>query len=71
MKFTVILAALTALYVQTMVCIHTCYAQAAEDTGGRTAIAITRDAIQESLDGKTADWKEQVSDEQYRSDPAP
>lgn len=27
--------------------------------------AMTHIAIQESLDGKTADWKEQVSDEQY------
>jgi quercetin dioxygenase-like cupin family protein len=40
-----------ALYVQTMVCIHTCYAQAAEDTGGRTAIAITRNALQSSSRG--------------------
>jgi len=28
--------------------------------------AMTHIAIQESLNGKTADWKEQVSDEQYR-----
>lgn len=33
--------------------------------------AMTHIAIQESLDGKTADWKEQVSDEQYRSDRVP
>lgn len=36
---------------------------------GATAItAVTHIAIQERLDGKTADWMEQVSDEQY--DPA-
>jgi len=27
---------------------------------------MTHIAIQESLDGKTADWKEQVSDGQYQ-----
>ncbi|QXE92273.1 carboxymuconolactone decarboxylase family protein [Geomonas subterranea] len=32
--------------------------------------AMTHVAIQESLDGKTADWKEQVSEEQYLMDPA-
>lgn len=51
MKLTVILGAMTALYVQTMVCLHTCYAQAAEDTGGKTAIAITRNASQASSQG--------------------
>lgn len=33
--------------------------------------AMTHIAIQESLDGKTADWQEKVSDEQYRPDSAP
>jgi len=28
---------------------------------------MTHIAIQEQLDGKTADWMEQVSDEQYRA----
>jgi hypothetical protein len=28
--------------------------------------AMTRIAIQERLDGKTADWMEKVSDEQYQ-----
>jgi quercetin dioxygenase-like cupin family protein len=35
---------------------------------GATAItAMTHIAIQEHLDGKTADWMEQVSDEQYKA----
>lgn len=51
MKLTVILGIMTALYVQTMVCIHTCYAQATEDTGGGTAIAITHNASQSSSQG--------------------
>jgi quercetin dioxygenase-like cupin family protein len=34
---------------------------------GTTAItAMTHIAIQEQLDGKTADWMEKVSDEQYQ-----
>ena len=33
--------------------------------------AMTHIAIQESLDGKTADWKEQVNNEQYGPDSAP
>lgn len=32
---------------------------------------MTHVAIQESLDGKTADWKERVSEEQYLTDSAP
>ena len=34
--------------------------------GAAPGSAMTHIAIQESLDGKTADWKEQVSDEQYQ-----
>ena len=34
--------------------------------GATATTAITHIAIQEHLDGKTADWMEQVSDEQYR-----
>jgi len=34
--------------------------------GAAPDTAMTHIAIQESLDGKTADWKEQVSDEQYQ-----
>ena len=33
--------------------------------GATATTAITHIAIQEHLDGKTADWMEQVSDEQY------
>lgn len=51
MKLTVILGVMTALYVQTMVCIHTCYAQAPEEAGGGTAIAITRNAAQSYSQG--------------------
>lgn len=32
---------------------------------------MTHIAIQESQDGKTADWKEKVTYEQYRPDSAP
>ena len=32
--------------------------------------AMTHIAIQESLDGKTADWKEQIGDERYNAVPA-
>jgi quercetin dioxygenase-like cupin family protein len=35
--------------------------------GARPATAMTHIAIQEALDGKTVDWMEQVSDEQYRA----
>jgi quercetin dioxygenase-like cupin family protein len=35
--------------------------------GATEAAAMTHIAIQERLDGKTADWMEQVSDEQYGS----
>lgn len=55
MKLTVILGVMTALYVQTMVCIHTCYAQAADEASGGTAIAITRNASQASSQG-SADY---------------
>lgn len=34
--------------------------------GASPSIAMTHIAIQEALDGKTADWLEQVSDAQYR-----
>lgn len=51
MKFTLLLGSLFALYVLTMVCIFTCYAQTAEDTGGRVAISITRKASQASSQG--------------------
>ena len=34
--------------------------------GATPTTAMTHIAIQEQLDGKTADWLEQVSDEQYR-----
>ncbi len=34
--------------------------------GATTATAMTHIAIQEQLDGKTADWMEQVSGEQYK-----
>jgi quercetin dioxygenase-like cupin family protein len=33
--------------------------------GATATMAMTRIAIQEQLDGKTVDWMEQVSDEQY------
>ena len=33
--------------------------------GAATTTAVTHIAIQERLDGRTADWMEQVSDEQY------
>jgi quercetin dioxygenase-like cupin family protein len=35
--------------------------------GASPATAMTHIAIQEQLDGKTADWMEKVSDEQYRA----
>ena len=35
--------------------------------GASPATAMTHIAIQEQLDGKTVEWMEQVSDEQYRS----
>lgn len=34
--------------------------------GATPTVALTHIAIQEKLDGKTADWMEKVSDEQYR-----
>jgi quercetin dioxygenase-like cupin family protein len=34
--------------------------------GATTTTAMTHIAIQEQLDGKTADWMEKVSDEQYQ-----
>jgi quercetin dioxygenase-like cupin family protein len=34
--------------------------------GATATTAMTHIAIQEQLDGKTADWMEKVSDEQYR-----
>ena len=34
--------------------------------GATATTAMTHIAIQEALDGKTVDWMEQVSDEQYR-----
>jgi quercetin dioxygenase-like cupin family protein len=34
--------------------------------GATASNAMTHIAIQEQLDGKTVDWKEHVSDEQYR-----
>ena len=37
--------------------------------GAAPDTAMTHIAIQESLDGKTAEWKEQVSDKQYRDEP--
>lgn len=36
--------------------------------GATATTAMTHIAIQEHLDGKTADWMEKVSDEQYRPD---
>jgi quercetin dioxygenase-like cupin family protein len=36
--------------------------------GATATTAITHIAIQEKLDGKTVDWMEQVSDEQYASE---
>jgi quercetin dioxygenase-like cupin family protein len=33
--------------------------------GARPSTAMTHTAIQEQLDGRTADWMEKVSDEQY------
>ncbi len=36
--------------------------------GATATTAMTHIAIQENLDGKTADWMEKVSDEQYHSD---
>jgi quercetin dioxygenase-like cupin family protein len=35
--------------------------------GAAPTTAMTHFAIQEKLDGKTVDWLEKVSDEQYRS----
>ena len=35
--------------------------------GATPTTAMTHTAIQERLDGKTADWMEKVSDEQYRT----
>jgi quercetin dioxygenase-like cupin family protein len=35
--------------------------------GATAATAVTHIAIQEQLDGKTVDWMEKVSDEQYRT----
>ena len=35
--------------------------------GATATTAMTHIAIQEELDGKTVDWMEQVSDEQYRA----
>ena len=35
--------------------------------GATATTAMTHIAIQEHLDGKTADWMEQVSDEQYKA----
>jgi quercetin dioxygenase-like cupin family protein len=35
--------------------------------GATATTAMTHIAIQEQLDGKTADWMEEVSDEQYRA----
>jgi quercetin dioxygenase-like cupin family protein len=37
--------------------------------GASASTAMTHTAIQEQLDGKTADWMEQVSDEQYNAGP--
>jgi quercetin dioxygenase-like cupin family protein len=34
--------------------------------GAATTMAMTHIAIQEQLDGKTVDWMEKVSDEQYQ-----
>jgi len=38
--------------------------------GATATTAMTHIAIQEQLDGKTADWMEKVSDEQYQARPA-
>ncbi len=38
--------------------------------GASPATAMTHLAIQEALDGKTVDWLEQVSDEQYGGEPS-
>ena len=35
--------------------------------GARSTTAMTHIAIQEQLDGKTADWMEKVTDEQYQA----
>ena len=35
--------------------------------GGTATTAMTHIAIQEQLDGKTVDWMEKVSDEQYEA----
>jgi quercetin dioxygenase-like cupin family protein len=35
--------------------------------GATTTTAMTHIAIQEQLDGKTADWMEKVNDEQYQT----
>jgi quercetin dioxygenase-like cupin family protein len=35
--------------------------------GASPTASVTHMAIQEALDGKTADWLEQVSDEQYQN----
>jgi quercetin dioxygenase-like cupin family protein len=37
--------------------------------GATVTTAMTHIAIVEQLDGKTVDWMEKVSDEQYRADP--
>jgi quercetin dioxygenase-like cupin family protein len=37
--------------------------------GATPTTGMTHIAIQEHLDGKTADWMEQVTDEQYKSNP--
>jgi quercetin dioxygenase-like cupin family protein len=37
--------------------------------GATATTAMTHIAIQEKLDGKTADWTEKVSDDQYRTQP--
>jgi quercetin dioxygenase-like cupin family protein len=36
--------------------------------GARSTTAVTHIAIQEGLDGKTADWMEKVTDEQYQAE---
>ena len=38
--------------------------------GATATTAMTHIAIQEHLDGKTVDWMEHVTDEQYRTDPS-
>ncbi len=39
--------------------------------GGSPTTAVTHIAIQEQQDGKTAEWMEKVSDEQYGADASP